>query len=757
MDKHIRIRIRGIVQGVGFRPFVYQLAQKHCIKGSVRNDTEGVLVYAEGSAEGIDAFCREIRYNPPPLSSIRSITSSQAEKVGYEHFTIERSEISAKRFTFLPPDVAVCEECLREFFCEGDRRYRYPFITCTNCGPRFSIVRDIPYDRSNTSMDKFIMCDPCQHEYGDPLNRRFHTQPNACHTCGPRLSLYSTDGSFMTDEIDDIVSRTLDFLRDGRIIAIKGVGGFLLACDATSDSAVSELRRRKARPFKPFAIMAGSIEKIEEFLHVSHAERDLLRTKERPIVILKEREQYVSRHVAPLLSFQGIMLPYMPFQHLLFARDRDMVLVMTSGNVSDEPIIFRDEDAFTSLGDIADYIVLFDREILAPSDDSVVCVEEGVPFFIRRSRGFVPAPFHSVMTASHILATGGDLKSSFALAKDDVIIMSQYLGDLASPSGNELYRRTIDHFKKVYDFSPEVVVSDMHPGYFTTFFADELEGEGLRREAVQHHHAHIASVIEDRQLNGKVIGLAFDGTGYGVDGTLWGSEFIIADKREFQRVAHFSSFHLPGGESAIRDVWKIGVSLLFNRFGSSLPDIFNHPQLEPVLEIIQKGIHSPLTCSIGRIFDGISSILGLSERISTEAEAAMLLEEAAMRGRGSSIDPFEIPFVRGETIVLKTDELTGYIVDLMRRKQHREDIAYAFHRAIALSAVSVSEIIRDEFGINDIALSGGVFQNRLLLDLILRGLREKKFDIYIPINVPFNDGCIALGQLAVAGEILRDE
>ncbi len=757
MDKHIRIRIRGIVQGVGFRPFVYQLAQKHCIKGSVRNDTEGVLVYAEGSAEGIDAFCREIRDNPPPLSSIRSITSSQAEKVGYERFTIERSEISAKRFTFLPPDVAVCDECLREFFCEGDRRYRYPFITCTNCGPRFSIVRDIPYDRSNTSMDKFIMCDPCQHEYDDPLNRRFHTQPNACHTCGPRLSLYSTDGSLMTDEIDDIVSRTLDLLRDGRIIAIKGVGGFLLACDAMSDSAVSELRRRKARPFKPFGIMAGSIEKIEEFLQVSHAERDLLRTKERPIVILKERRQYVSRHVAPFLSFQGIMLPYMPFQHLLFARDRDMVLVMTSGNVSDEPIIFRDDDAFTTLEDIADYIVLFNREILAPSDDSVVCVEEDVPFFIRRSRGFVPAPFHSVKTTSHILATGGDLKSSFALAKDDVIIMSQYLGDLASPSGNELYRRTIDHFKRIYDFSPEVVVSDMHPGYFTTFFADELEGEGLRREAIQHHHAHIASVIEDRQLEGKVIGLAFDGTGYGVDGTLWGSEFIVADRREFQRIAHFSNFHLPGGESAIRDVWKIGVSLLFNRFGSSLPDIFNHPQLEAVLEIIQKGIHSPLTCSIGRIFDGISSILGISERISTEAEAAMLLEEAALKGRSNSIDPFEIPFERGETIVLKTDELTGYIVDLVRRKQRREDIAYAFHRAIALSAVSVSEIIRDEFGINEIALSGGVFQNRLLLNLIVRGLREKQFDIYTPINIPFNDGCIALGQLAVAGEILRDE
>ena len=754
--KHVRIRIRGIVQGVGFRPFVYQLAQRHHIFGWVRNDTEGVLICAEGADDEISAFVREIRDNPPPLSSIRSITSLQAEEMGYDCFTIEMSELSTERFTFLPPDVAVCEECLREFFCEEDRRYWYPFITCTNCGPRFSMVSDIPYDRSNTAMSGFTMCDLCQVEYANPLDRRFHTQPNACPACGPRISLCCPDGSLITDAIASVVSMTLDFLGDGRIIAIKGVGGYLLACDATSDSAVAELRRRKARSFKPFAIMAGSIDKIERFLRVSDAERDLLNSKERPIVIVKERDPYVSRHVAPSLSYQGVMLPYTPFQHLLFSRNRDMVLVMTSGNVSDEPIIFRDDDAFCLLGDIADYIVLFDREILAPSDDSIICVEEGIPFFIRRSRGFVPAPFHTVKTTAHILATGGDLKSSFALAKDDAIVMSQYLGDLASPSGNELYRRTIDHFKQVYDFSPEVIVSDMHPGYYTTFFADELESEGLRREAVQHHHAHIASVIEDCHLQGKVIGLAFDGTGYGPDGTLWGSEFIIADKREFKRIAHFSSFHLPGGESAIRDVWKIGVSLLFSRYGSSIPDIYNHPQLEAVLEIVQKGIHSPLTCSIGRIFDGISSILGLSERISTEAEAAMLLEEAALRGRESVVEPFEIPFERGETIVLKTDELTGYIVDLMERKQRREDIAYAFHRAIALSAVRISEIIRDDSGLNDVALSGGVFQNRLLLNLIVRGLREKEFDIYTPANVPFNDGCIALGQLAVAEEILRD-
>ncbi len=756
MCKEVEIRITGIVQGVGFRPFVYGLARRHGINGTVRNDTEGVLVHAEGAEEHLEEFIRGIREHPPPLSSIRSITITEAEKRGYDNFSISKSEVSEKRFTFLPPDTAVCQECLGEFFDTGDRRYRYPFITCTNCGPRFSIIDDIPYDRVNTSMAGFTMCDRCRREYEDPLDRRFHTQPDACPICGPHLTLWRADGTIIADTIGEVASQTVSLLRQGSILAIKGVGGFLLACDAKNDAAVERLRERKGRPFKPFAMMAGSIETIERILHVSPVERSLLLSKERPILLLKEKREEVSRLVAPDLSFHGIMLPYLPFQYLLFSADADMVLIMTSGNVADEPILYRDEDALRSLGRIADYLVLYNRDIVAQSDDSVLFVEEGIPFFIRRSRGYVPVPFQTEGTGKHILATGGDLKNSFALAKDDVIILSQFLGDLASPAANEQYRRTIDHFKRVYDFTPEVVVSDMHPGYFTTAFADELEREGLERIAVQHHHAHIASVIAEREIPGKVIGLAFDGTGYGIDGTLWGSEFLIADRRSFQRIAHFSNFRLPGGESAIRDVWKIGLSLLFSRYGTSVPGIISHPQCDLVLEILQKGIRSPLTCSVGRIFDGVSSLLGFSERVSTEAEAAMLLEEAAVRGSSWRGKPFDIPREEGDTVVLQTEALTEHIIDLMRGGVAREEIAYRFHRALAHSAVTLSERIREAYSITGVALSGGVFQNRLLLRLVMEELREKKFDIHTHAQVPCNDGCIAHGQLAVAIAHMND-
>ncbi len=756
MKKHLKIRVRGIVQGVGFRPFIYRIAGKYNLKGTVINDTEGVLIDVEGSLEQLDGFIREIRENPPPLSSVQSISPVESDSIGYKDFRIGKSKVSQNRFTFLPPDTAICQECLEEFFCEDDRRFTYPFITCTNCGPRFSIIDDIPYDRKNTSMDVFRMCSLCQDEYNNPLDRRFHTQPDACPECGPYVSLHSNDKTFISDKIDDVILKTIEFLKKGNIIAIKGVGGFLLACDATNDDAVLELRKRKARPFKPFAMMTGDVEKAEEFLHVSQIAKEQLLSKERPIVILKEKKEYVSRHIAPSVSFHGIMLPYMPFQHLLFSKDRDMVLVMTSGNVSDEPIICKDEDAFKYLGRIADYFIVYNRDIVAHTDDSILFVEDEKPFFVRRSRGYVPVPFHTTVTNSHILATGGDLKNSFALAKDDVIIMSQYLGDLASLLGNELYRKIISHFNRIYDFSPEIVVSDLHPGYFTTFFADELEEKnGLKRIKVQHHHAHIASVIEDRGIEGKVIGLSFDGTGYGPDGTLWGSEFIIADKKEFERVAHFSNFHLPGGESAIKDVWKIGVSLLYNLYGVDLPLLEKNPQTDFILEIMEKGINSPLTCSIGRIFDGISGILGLSKSISAEAEAAMLLEEAAIRGK-DNIKPLDIPIDRDETIILQTGALTEYIVDLIKNGKSKEDIAYAFHNSIALSTVKIAEIIREEYAINRVALSGGVFQNRLLLNLVLSGLKGKEFDIYLPRKVPFNDGCIALGQLAVAKELLRD-
>ena len=749
-----QIRDKGIVQGVGFRPFIYRIAALFHIMGRVWNDTQGVLIHAEGGEDDIHHFIQEISANPPPLAVIQDIEQVEIPCAGYGDFTIVPSRVLETRSTFIPPDICICDECLEELFDPEDKRFQYPFITCTNCGPRFSIVDDIPYDRSRTSMEQFSLCPYCRGEYEDPQNRRFHTQPVACPACGPHLTLHKNTGEVVSVEIRDIVTRTVQLIREGNIIAIKGTGGYLLGADARQDSAVLKLRERKCRPFKAFALMAGTVERIKDFCHVTEHEKSLLLSKERPIVLLLEKEPLVSRHIAPSGIYQGVMLPYMPFHYQLFHEDSSMVLIMTSGNVSDEPIVFRDRDAFTKLSHIADYFVTYNRDIISQTDDSVVFADGDETHFIRRSRGYVPAPFYTGKGTCHILAAGGDLKNTFALAKDDTIILSQYLGDLATPGGNRQYRDTVDRFQKIYDFSPEIIVSDLHPGYFTTAIADEFEEKGLRRIRVQHHHAHIASVIEDRSIEGPVIGIAYDGTGYGTDGTLWGSEIMVADTMEFRRMGHFSYFPLPGGESAITDVWKIGISLLHQCYGRDVPLLDEENGKDVVFEIIEKKINSPMTCSIGRIFDGIAAILGLSRTISTEAEAAQRLEMAAMNGINPFAVPYEIPFIQEDGFVIRTDALTRYIVELLQEGRDVESIAYLFHLAIAKTTENVIAFIAREKNINNIVLSGGVFQNRLLLSMVREFLEKNGLQVYLPRRIPVNDGCIAMGQIAVAKEMV---
>ncbi|TAL38056.1 MAG: carbamoyltransferase HypF [Spirochaetes bacterium] len=750
------LTITGIVQGVGFRPFIYRLAHEHGIQGSVRNDTRGVVIAAEGEPGDIEAFIKDIREQAPPLSFIETISISDAAPRGAGGFLIEASTAATERSAFIAPDTMVCADCMREFSDPHDRRHHYPFITCTNCGPRFSIIADIPYDRGNTSMSPFTMCAECAKEYADPADRRFHTQPDACPRCGPSLKLMNRKGEVLAADTESVARETLAALEHGAIVAIKGVGGYLLACDAGNDDAVGLLRARKGRPFKPFALMAGSIDSIESFLYVSPAERALLLSKERPIVVLKTREPRVSGLVAPGLSDIGIMLPYAPFQHLLFEYNPGMVLVMTSGNVSDEPIVFREDDARERLGHIADLFVSYNRDIVEFSDDSVLFVQDEIPYFIRRSRGYVPVPFRAAESKKSMLATGGDLKNSFAIARGGVVVLSQFVGDLATLAGNELYRSTIAHLSRVYAFSPDVVVSDLHPGYFTSQFADSLEEKGIPRLKTQHHHAHIASVLEDSGSDTPVIGIAFDGTGYGTDGRLWGSEFMIADKGTFTRMAHFSYFPLPGGESAIRDVWKIGVALEYGARGREWTLGKRGARAEMVIEIIDKNINSPLACSIGRLFDGMASMLGIADRISTEAEAAQLIEEAALRGsRSGGDDGYTVPIAEGEVMELSTDELVRYCATLLGRGMHVDEIAYRFHAAIVRSSLAIAGRLRERTGISTAALSGGAFQNRLLLGMTMRGLRKNKFDILVPRKIPFNDGCLALGQIAIARESIR--
>ncbi|PMP65401.1 MAG: carbamoyltransferase HypF [Thermodesulfobacterium geofontis] len=754
MKKHFHIRVNGIVQGVGFRPFIYRLALENNIKGYVLNDTEGVTIEAEGEEEDLRKFVRAIKEDFPPLAIVQEIKIEEKEVNHFDRFWIEKSRTTDKKITFIPPDTNICKDCLKEFFDPKDRRYHYPFIVCTHCGPRFSIVKDIPYDRHNTAMAEFLMCPDCKREYEDPLDRRFHTQPTACPACGPKLFLYRNDKTLISEDVEEIVKKVYQYLKEGLIVAIKGVGGYHLACDATNDEAVLKLRERKRRPFKPFALMTGTIEKIEEFLEVSPKEREILLSKERPILILKEKKTLVSRYVAPDLTYIGIMLPYTPFQHFLFSLDKDLILVMTSGNLSEEPICYKDEEAFERLSHIADYFVTYNREIVAHSDDSVMFVIKEKPFFIRRSKGFVPAPILMKKAFPvHLFASGGDLKNSFAIAKDKVVILSQYLGDLESPITQKVYKEAVKHFLKVFDVHPEVFISDMHPNYFTTSLTDRLAERKLRIR-VQHHHAHIVTVMAEHELEEPVIGLSFDGTGFGTDGKIWGSEFLIADRKEFKRAGHFSYFMLPGGEKAIKEVWRIGLSFLYQ---SGIPlDYLPFKEGKPIdliLQMLEKKINSPFACGMGRIFDGISALLGICEKITTEAEAAQKLEETALKARKFykiEIEPIEIE----NELVIPTEELIRKIMELKDKGVSISEIALSFHWAIIEVSLKVVQRIRERTGIKRVVLNGGSFQNRILLKNLWEKLEKLGFDVYLPQKTPLNDGGIALGQIIIGRENL---
>jgi hydrogenase maturation protein HypF len=755
-----RIEIRGVVQGVGFRPFVYRIAQRFGMRGWVLNSPDGVAVEAEGAAADFDGFLHALRTELPPLARIDQLTLFDQAPCGAHDFTIERSvseDGAAGRFSLAPPDIATCPDCIADFTSPGNRRYAYPFTNCTNCGPRYSIIRDVPYDRANTTMAEFVMCASCQAEYDDPLNRRFHAEPNACPDCGPSLTLFpeqehepARPGQGSADPLD----RGRSLLREGRILAIKGIGGFHLACDAASERAVSLLRERKRRSGKAFAVMVPSIEIAERLCVVSDAERALLTGGRRPIVLLERREQSViAPSVAPGNARLGVMLPYTPLHHLLFDGSYD-ALVMTSGNMSEEPIVSRNEDAWPRLHTLADYCLLHNRTIRTRVDDSVWQIFEGAEYPVRRSRGYAPDPIELNIPVAEVLACGGELKNTFCLTKDRYAILSQHIGDLENLETMDFFRETLVHLRRFFRVSPIAIAHDLHPNYLSTRFA--LGESGLRPIGVQHHHAHIASCMADNGIDGPVIGVAFDGTGYGTDGRIWGGEFMVCDYLKFDRRGHLRYIPLAGGDSAVRQPWRSALAYLRAAFGEdalSIPPAFlrhiPETQVRLVDRMIARKLQTVETSSCGRLFDAVSSLLGVCHETTYEGQAAIELETAATSAAGAY--PFEIG--PGEPFEVDLRPAIRAIVHDVEAGDAIGEISASFHLTVGRVIVACCERMRESSGLNRVCLSGGAFQNLRLLGHAVTSLREKKFEVFIHRRVPTNDGGLALGQAVIAGLI----
>jgi hydrogenase maturation protein HypF len=748
--KRKAIEITGIVQGIGYRPFVYNLALKHSIRGWVLNNEKGVLIDAEGEDGALDRFIEELTKLAPPLARIETLKASSFEPQGYPCFEIRQSKGASEGFTLISPDVATCEACLAELLSSGDFRYRYPFINCTLCGPRFTIIKDIPYDRHKTTMDPFTMCLVCRKEYENPLDRRFHAQPNACPTCGPSLRLADRKGETLPGNALD---RTLDLLLQGSIVAVKGIGGFHLVCNAENHGAVSTLRSRKFREDKPFAVMCRDMDEVRAHGDVHEEEERLLCSPERPIVILNRRKDSpIAPGVAPLQKTLGVMLPYSPLHHLLLNGPLKS-LVMTSGNVSDEPIAYRNEEACHRLSEIADFFLLHDRDIRTRCDDSVVRVFRGRPYVLRRSRGYVPFPIKLSFDLEMILACGGELKNTFSLSRGPYVFMSHHIGDLENMETLLSFEQGIEHFKRLFSIEPKVVAYDLHPEYLSTKYALSLEG--IAKVGVQHHHAHVVSAMAENELAGDVIGVALDGTGFGNDGTIWGGEFLRVNLSDFERLAHLKQVPMPGGSMAIKEPWRMALAYLFEALGDKAVDLEldwskrRDPQKCGILKrMIEKRVNSPLTSSMGRLFDAVSSLLSLRDTVNYEGQAAIELEMKADPEENEEY-PFEIQEKKQPMVVDPMEMVRGIVQDLIRGRSPSR-ISGKFHRTVARLVVETCKRIRLESGLDRVVLSGGVFQNTFLLALVFDGLKEAGFQVYTHHLVPTNDGGISLGQAVIA-------
>lgn len=763
MLKRTQISARGLVQGVGFRPFIFNLAKRLSLSGFVQNDTNGVLIDIEGCDDSINEFIACLVKSPPPHAIIEDVNCKTLPPKGYKDFIIEESILKDDKSAIISPEISICQECLKELLAPDDRRHRYPFINCTNCGPRFTIIKDIPYDRINTTMHKFAMCRDCSKEYHDPQNRRFHAQPNACHDCGPKLTLLNDKG--LGVHTQDIISTVCALLNEGRIIAIKGLGGYHLACDAANDSAVSTLRKRKHREDKPLAVMMENIDTARQFCHVNANEETLLLSTQKPIVLLRKKDMCaIAPEIAPENKYLGVMLPYTPL-HYLIIKESGLSLVMTSGNVSDEPIAFKDNEAYTRLKGIADYFLTHNREIFMRCDDSVVRVNGNNDMIIRRSRGYAPYPLKlEYIFTRQILACGAFLKNTFCLGRGNHAFLSHHIGDLENTETLHSFETTIEHYKRLFDIKPEIIAYDLHPEYLSTKYA-LAQNDSIFKIGVQHHHAHIASCMAENGIKHKVIGVAFDGLGYGDDGNFWGGEFFIADLSEYERTGHLDYVPMPGGEQAIKEPWRMAISYLYQIYGNdisslppfSLPQFRNEimPKLEIFMKMLSQRINSPLTSSMGRLFDGVASMLDLQHLVNYEGQAAIKLELIADEDETGSY-PFDINGDVGVDcnvpFIVKWQRLIKCIIEDVNHGVKSSIISAKFHNSIVEMVSQVCIILRDSNGLCDVVLSGGVFQNNFLFNRLINKLTLDGFKVYSHNKVPCNDGGISLGQAVIANE-----
>ena len=745
------IRYTGIVQGVGFRPLVSMWAHSLGLTGFVYNDSQGVYVEVQGCVGDLQLFLDAIQDDRPRLCRITSQTVEHLTiKNNEAEFSVEPSPLGEAVSTFISADTAPCDDCLKEL--ERDkRRKEYPFINCTNCGPRYTIIKSLPYDRERTTMDEFPMCEACKAEYEDIEGRRYRAEPNACSLCGPHYTLYKANRT-VVDTVN-VWNTTRELINEGSIIAIKGIGGYHLVCDARNDVAVQRLRKRKNRPHKPLAIMVGSLDTAIELVHLSDVELDILTGMERPIVLLERNHDslvHLSTHVAPDNHMLGVMLPYTPMHEVLLPSDA--AWVMTSGNRSGDPVLYDDNQAFEELGAVADYFLVHNRKIYAPLDDSVVTVIHKKPRFIRRSRGYVPEPIHCEISGqTSILAMGSDLKNAFAVNKGSEVLVGPHIGDLQNASTHATLEWTIDRYEKLFSIQPEKIIVDSHPQFFSSHLGERIgKSSQISVIPVQHHHAHIASVMAEHNLEGPVLGIAMDGTGYGPDGSVWGGEFLLCKGNEYQRLAHIHEAPLPGGEKAVSEPWRQALWYIRNYYGNDIPPIYQDwiNRLPKGWEILDKALQSTMpmiqATSCGRLFDAVGSLLGLGMIHTYDAQIAIALESLCGDEKGILLD------YNYDGRILDFTPTVQSIMDGVVKGESKAHLSASFHKTVAIALCETSADLMERYNISDAAISGGVFQNRKLVELIYRAWHVG--NLYMNEAVPSNDGGLALGQLWIGNQ-----